>query len=124
MRISAPAVQARRVRLGLPSTRALPDLGIFNPDELVDHFDPSVIKENIELAGYVERRCNKLGEAKGVRFWSKRDGCRTSPLFTRLESKRSARVSAAKPKRKVPSLEELSMFSPLPPMPSLHLQGT
>ena len=109
MGIPPAAIQAKRRRLQLPTTNDAGTLGIFHRDELVDHHDPSVVQENIALAGYVLRECNMLGPVNGHRFWS--NGNRTSDEYYRLRQRSITRVSAAKPKREIPKLHELM---PLP----------
>ena len=109
MGIPPAAIQAKRRRLQLPTTNDAGTFGIFHRDELVDHYDPSVVQENIALAGYVLRECNMLGPVNGHRFWS--NGNRTSEEYDRLRQRSNTRVSAAKPKREVPKLHELM---PLP----------
>ena len=111
MGISPPAIQSRRRRLELPTTKQSAELGIFHRDELVDHYDPSVVEENIALAGYVLRRCSKLGPINGLHFWTKNSGKghRTSDEAKRLDERAGHRVSTAKPRRSVPKLGELAM---------------
>ncbi len=74
MGVSPSAVQSRRFRLELPTLRDS-DLFLFQREELVDHFDPSVVAEHIRAANYHERKCNSfISEGKTFWFWTKRRG--------------------------------------------------
>ena len=89
MGITPSAVQSRRFRLGLPSFRMC-DLFIFRREELVDHFDPSVVAEHIAAAGYKERKCTgSLKDGRVFWFWTQRN--HTSDEYARLGRKRANR---------------------------------
>ena len=98
MGISPSAVQSRRFRLELPTLRDS-DLFLFQREELVDRFDPSVVDEHIAAAGYFERKCNSfLSEGKTFWFWTKRRGggiC--SRESERLKRKATGRFKALPP---------------------------
>jgi len=99
MGISPSAMQSRRIRLGLPSFIDEGDLAFLRPDDLVDHFDPSVVTAHIAAADYVERKCNAYDrDGKDFWFWAPRTGNRTSKESERLENKRQKRL-AAPPRR-------------------------
>jgi hypothetical protein len=86
MGLSPSTVQSRRFRVSLPTFLDLEDLFIFRREELVDHFDPSVVDVHIDAAGYVERHC-KMYAKEGKRFWfwsKRRDWQFTSPEWDRL----------------------------------------
>ena len=105
MGISPSAVQSRRFRLGLPTLHTS-DLFIFQREELVEHFDPSVVADHIAAAGYVERKCNRYAEA-GTQFWfwSRRiDGQFTSEEWHRLADRQRSRPSAARLVHRAPTL--------------------
>ena len=93
MGISPVAVQSRRFRIGLPSLFDLEDLHIFRREELVEHFDPTVIDVHIAAAGYVERRCNQFARVgKSFWFWSKHaDFQFTSDEWARNEKRQQKR---------------------------------
>ncbi len=98
MGVSPSSVQSRRFRLELPTLRNS-DLFLFQREELVDHFDPSVVAEHIAAAGYFERKCNKfLSEGKIFWFWTKRrNGAISSREFERLKDKATERFKALPP---------------------------
>ena len=93
MGISPVAVQSRRFRIGLPSLFDLEDLHIFRREELVEHFDPTVIDVHIAAAGYVERRCNQFARVgKSFWFWSKQANYQfTSDEWARNEKRQQKR---------------------------------
>ncbi len=105
MGLSPSAVQSRRIRLELPSFNTLPDLALLRRDELVDHFDPSVVAVNIAAARYTERKCNAFAsEGKVFWFWKPEGRPRfTSDEFKRLEKRRETRPVAAA-RRPLPAL--------------------
>ena len=98
MGVSPSSVQSRRFRLELPTLRDS-DLFLFQREELVEHFDPSVVAEHIAAAGYFERKCNKfLSEGKTFWFWTKRrNGAISSREFERLKDKATGRFKALPP---------------------------
>jgi len=106
MGLSPSTVQSRRFRVGLPSFRDLPNLFIFRPEELVDHFDPSVVAVHIDTAGYVERRCNMYAqEGRQFLFWCKsKGGPRTSPEWKRLEKRKQKREPIVRVRHPPPAL--------------------
>jgi len=77
----------------LPSLFDLEDLHIFRREELVEHFDPTVIDVHIAAAGYVERRCNQFARVgKSFWFWSKyADFQFTSDEWARNEKRQQKR---------------------------------
>ena len=113
MGLSPSAVQSRRFRVGLPSFFDLENLFIFRREELVDHFDPSVVEIHIAAAGYVERKCNMYAkEGKQFWFWSKiRDGQHTSPEWRRLAERTRNRkpAPAARVRHQPPALSYASL---------------
>ena len=106
MGLSPSCVQSRRFRVGLPSFNDLPGLFIFQPEELVDHFDPSVVAVHIAAAGYVERRCNRYAqEGKQFWFWSKsKDGQHTSSEWHRLAERKRKRQPTIRMRPAPPAL--------------------
>ena len=98
MGVSPTAVQSRRFRLELPTLRDS-DLFLFQREELVEHFDPSVVADNIAAANYYERKCNTfLSQGKTFWFWTKRRGGRfCSREAERLKDKASKRFKALPP---------------------------
>jgi len=106
MGISPSAMQSRRIRLGLPSFLDEGDLAFLRPDDLVDHFDPSVVAAHIAAADYVERQCKAYDRhGKEFWFWAPRTGNRTSKESERLEAKRRKRLAAPPQReRKPPSV--------------------
>ncbi len=106
MGLSPSCVQSRRFRVGLPSFNDLPDLFILRPQELVDHFDPSVVAVHTAAAGYVERRCNRYAqEGKQFWFWSKgNDGQFTSSEWHRLDDRKRKRQPAKRVRPAPPTL--------------------
>ncbi len=106
MGLSPSCVQSRRFRVGLPSFNDLPDLFLFRPQELVDHFDPSVVAVHIAAAGYVERRCNRYAqEGKQFWFWSKsNDGQFTSSEWHRLAERKRKRQPTIRMRPAPPAL--------------------
>jgi len=98
MGVSPSAVQSRRFRLELPTLRDS-DLFLFQREELVEHFDPSVVAEHIRAANYYERKCNSfISEGKIFWFWTKRRGGNfCSREAERLKDKAIGRFKALPP---------------------------
>lgn len=91
MDLTPSAVQSRAGRLELPTLRDLPDLFLLRREELVDHFDPSVVNAHIAAAGYMERKCVTFAESgKVFWFWARRCGNRSSEESRRLAKRRTA----------------------------------
>lgn len=91
MGLTPSAVQSRAGRLELPTLRDLPDLFLLRREELVDHFDPSVVNAHIAAADYVERKCATFAEGgKVFWFWARRCGNRSSEESRRLAKRRTA----------------------------------
>lgn len=106
MGTSPSAVQSRRIRLGLPSFVKEKNLAFLRPDDLVDHFDPSVVAVHIAAADYVERRCTGYyKDGKDFWFWAPRKANHKSEEYERLEKKRRDRLTGLpRPARTRPSV--------------------